>query len=90
MLGILRCLTRKVDSPCVYLCGNSLGLMPFGTKAMIEKECHVWAQKYAISRPLSSCTWLHMKQSVLTGSDLAQGCFGPLRASRRSALEVVR
>jgi len=32
------------DEPCVYLCGNSLGLMPRATRTAVEQELDDWAR----------------------------------------------
>jgi kynureninase len=34
---------RAPGSPCVYLCGNSLGLQPRRTRAYVEEELDKWA-----------------------------------------------
>lgn len=30
--------------PCVYLCGNSLGLQPVGTRQLLNEELDVWQE----------------------------------------------
>ena len=35
---------RAHGSECVYLCGNSLGLQPKGTRACIAEELDKWAE----------------------------------------------
>lgn len=36
--------TNPDGRPCVYLCGNSLGLQPKGVRALIEQELDDWAR----------------------------------------------
>jgi kynureninase len=36
--------TTHPDQPCVYLCGNSLGLMPRATRAAVTQELDDWAR----------------------------------------------
>ncbi|KDQ18109.1 hypothetical protein BOTBODRAFT_155174 [Botryobasidium botryosum FD-172 SS1] len=37
-------LNASLGSSCVYLCGNSLGLLSKRSKDLVEKELHVWGQ----------------------------------------------
>jgi kynureninase len=41
----LRCLAGRADEPCVYLCGNSLGLLPKRTRRLVNEELDVWSHK---------------------------------------------
>lgn len=38
-----------MDEPCLYLCGNSLGLQPKGTRKLLEEELTTWARRCALS-----------------------------------------
>jgi kynureninase len=33
------------DEPCVYLCGNSLGLLPKQSASLVKEELHVWGSR---------------------------------------------
>ncbi|THH02126.1 hypothetical protein EW145_g6790 [Phellinidium pouzarii] len=35
----------QLDSPCTYLCGNSLGALPKRSQVLVEEEIRVWATK---------------------------------------------
>ncbi|MFM8960665.1 MAG: kynureninase, partial [Bacteroidota bacterium] len=37
--------SRENGEPWVYLCGNSLGLMPLGVPAALKVETDSWAQR---------------------------------------------
>jgi kynureninase len=54
--------------PCIYLCGNSLGLQPKGTHALISEELKIWATRgvhghfnHPLSRP-----WVSAEEEVNT------------------------
>lgn len=34
------------DAECTYLCGNSLGLQPRGTRDLVNQELQVWQESY--------------------------------------------
>ena len=36
---------RDGDKPCIYLCGNSLGLQPRRTARMVQEHLSIWASK---------------------------------------------
>ncbi|KAI7898196.1 uncharacterized protein BX663DRAFT_265084 [Cokeromyces recurvatus] len=38
--------STETDEECIYLCGNSLGLMPKRTRTIINQELDAWAQRY--------------------------------------------
>ena len=39
--------SHESDEEAVYLCGNSLGLMPKNTRKIINEELDVWASRFA-------------------------------------------
>ncbi|KAI9475467.1 MAG: hypothetical protein EXX96DRAFT_573392 [Benjaminiella poitrasii] len=36
---------KEADEECIYLCGNSLGLMPKRVRTIINQELDVWGQR---------------------------------------------
>lgn len=41
----LKASDSELDKPCIYLCGNSLGLMPKSTKEAVNNELKVWGDR---------------------------------------------
>ena len=35
------------EDPCIYLCGNSLGLLPQSAEALVHQELRVWGSRQA-------------------------------------------
>ncbi|KAK6610615.1 kynureninase [Botrytis cinerea] len=68
----LSSLESRISSPgdpCVYLCGNSLGLQPRTTSTRIEQYFKTWATQgvFGHFKPLSDSplpTWLHVDSSA--------------------------
>jgi hypothetical protein len=40
------------EDPCVYLCGNSLGLLPQPAEALVQQEIRVWGSRQASSKSM--------------------------------------
>ncbi|RVD90000.1 uncharacterized protein DFL_000983 [Arthrobotrys flagrans] len=55
-----------VDSQAIYLCGNSLGLQPKGTRALLSEELDVWADQgvYGHHRHPNSRPWIDIDECV--------------------------
>ena len=47
------------EDPCIYLCGNSLGLLPQQAESLVQQEFRVWG-----SRQASSITFILFYQAV--------------------------
>lgn len=47
---------QDMTKPCLYFCGNSLGLMPKITKKFLNEELDVWASRYVTSQ----CSFLNL------------------------------
>ncbi|KAA1474918.1 kynureninase [Dentipellis sp. KUC8613] len=41
--------TVQADEPCVYLCGNSLGLLPKRSAALVQEELQTWGAKGVVA-----------------------------------------
>ncbi|KAF7921141.1 uncharacterized protein EAE98_008567 [Botrytis deweyae] len=68
-LSSLESRTSSPGDPCVYLCGNSLGLQPRTTSTRIEQYLKTWATQgvFGHFKPLSDSplpTWLHVDSSA--------------------------
>ncbi|CCA69230.1 related to BNA5-kynureninase, required for biosynthesis of nicotinic acid from tryptophan via kynurenine pathway [Serendipita indica DSM 11827] len=44
-IGASKLSPEDASKPCVYLCGNSLGLLPKRTKQLISEELDVWGKR---------------------------------------------
>ncbi|KAI0673093.1 kynureninase [Trametes maxima] len=54
------------DTPCTYLCGNSLGLLPKRSKKLVEEELEVWATRAVeghFDHPLGR-NWMYIADTV--------------------------
>ncbi|APA08275.1 hypothetical protein sscle_03g030450 [Sclerotinia sclerotiorum 1980 UF-70] len=74
--------------PCVYLCGNSLGLQPRITSTRIEQHLKTWATQgvFGHFKPLSDSplpTWLHIDSS-------ASGNIAPIVGAEPSEVNVMQ
>ncbi|KAF5875630.1 putative kynureninase protein [Botrytis fragariae] len=68
-LSSLESRNSSPGDPCVYLCGNSLGLQPRTTSTRIEQYLKTWATQgvFGHFKPLSDSplpTWLHVDSSA--------------------------
>ncbi|RUS31835.1 pyridoxal phosphate-dependent transferase [Jimgerdemannia flammicorona] len=67
------------DEPCIYMCANSLGLMPKRTRRLIMEELDIWAKKgveghwnHDYKRP-----WVNINETVVdVSADLVGGWNG--------------
>lgn len=42
-----RLLPPSGEDPCIYFCGNSLGLLPQSAEALVQQELRVWGSRQA-------------------------------------------
>ncbi|KAF8466416.1 putative kynureninase [Kalaharituber pfeilii] len=58
----------KPGEPCVYFCGNSLGLQPKRTKTLIDEELEIWAKQGVTGhfRHPKSRPWVAIEETVTT------------------------
>ncbi len=74
------------DGPSVYLCGNSLGLLPKRARTIMSEELDVWSRRYATESE---------NVAVQTAADTReatpqQGRDGPLQPPPQAAMEGYR
>ncbi|HSH37854.1 MAG TPA: kynureninase [Chthoniobacterales bacterium] len=54
----------KEAKPCIYLVGNSLGLMPKATRAVVEQELHDWANLAVDAHLEGSTPWYSYHETL--------------------------
>mmetsp|Transcript_25064 Transcript_25064/g.49028 ORF Transcript_25064/g.49028 Transcript_25064/m.49028 type:complete len:513 (-) Transcript_25064:440-1978(-) len=52
------------ERPCVYLCGNSLGLQPTSTRKFVLRELDKWASKGVMGHFEGDLPWVSIEKSV--------------------------
>jgi kynureninase len=53
---------RKLKQPCIYFCGNSLGLQPKTTRAFLETELNSWSDYGVHGHFQGKNPWFHYHQ----------------------------
>lgn len=56
-------LPEKNGTSCIYLCGNSLGLLPKGTQAFIANELNKWSEKGVEGHFTGKMPWVNYHQN---------------------------
>ncbi|VDN03204.1 unnamed protein product [Thelazia callipaeda] len=55
----------NANDDAIYMCGNSLGLMPKGTKRLMDEQFEKWANMGVLGHTEGPLPWAHSDESVL-------------------------
>ncbi|CAJ0959038.1 unnamed protein product, partial [Mesorhabditis belari] len=55
------------DEECIYMCGNSLGLMPKATRALMDEQLTKWAEHGVHGHLSEPIPWAHGDECALDG-----------------------